>query len=251
MGLYESDHPDVPAMKGLHLFHFALSNCSQRVRLALEEKGLDWTSHHLDLPGNEHVTSDYRRIHPDAVVPALVHDGRVVIESNDILIHLEQEFPDPGLRPGDAAQRSAMQTAIEAASGFQSAIKVLSHELLFRPFRQVGAEEVALYEKNLSNPELVAFMRDYAESGPAWEARVERARAEMDATLAELESRLQAHAWLSGDDYGLADISWVVNANRLAQASVDLSAWPGFADWAARAMARPAFDRAVASYIPS
>ena len=40
MGLYESDHPDVARMKGLHLFHFVLSNCSQRVRLGLEEKGL-------------------------------------------------------------------------------------------------------------------------------------------------------------------------------------------------------------------
>ncbi len=26
MGLYESDHPDVRKMKGLHLFHFVLSN---------------------------------------------------------------------------------------------------------------------------------------------------------------------------------------------------------------------------------
>ena len=40
MGLYASDHPDVPGMQGLHLFHFMLSNCSQRVRLGLEEKGL-------------------------------------------------------------------------------------------------------------------------------------------------------------------------------------------------------------------
>ena len=57
MGLYQSDHPDIPHMKGLHLFHFVLSNCSQRVRLGLEEKGLEWTSHHLNLPGNEHVSS--------------------------------------------------------------------------------------------------------------------------------------------------------------------------------------------------
>jgi len=33
MGLYESDHLDIPGMKGLHLFHFVMSNCSQRARL--------------------------------------------------------------------------------------------------------------------------------------------------------------------------------------------------------------------------
>lgn len=85
MGLCASDHPDVPGMRGLHLFHFMLSNCSQRVRLGLEEKGLAWTSHHLNLAANEHVTSDYQRINPKGVVPTLVHDGQVVIESNDII----------------------------------------------------------------------------------------------------------------------------------------------------------------------
>ena len=55
-------------MQGLHLFHFTLSNCSQRVRLGLEEKGLVWTSHHLNLAANEHVTSDYQRINPKGVM---------------------------------------------------------------------------------------------------------------------------------------------------------------------------------------
>lgn len=30
MGIYESDHPDVPTMKGLHLCHFVMSNCFRR-----------------------------------------------------------------------------------------------------------------------------------------------------------------------------------------------------------------------------
>ncbi len=65
-----------------------------------------------------------------------------------------------------------------------------------------------------------------------------------------LEAALGDAPWLSGADYGLADISWVVNANRLKQAQVDLSAWSRFQDWAERAMARPAFERAVTSYRP-
>ncbi len=250
MGLYASDHPDVPGMEGLHLFHFMLSNCSQRARLGLEEKGLEWTSHHVNLPGNEHVTSDYQRINPNGVVPTLVHDGQVVLDSNDILAYLEHHFPEPPLRPADAAARAAMDRRIAASSAFQPTIKVLSHELLFRPFRKVGEEEVALYEAQHNDKALVGFLRDYAESGPAWQARVERGRRELTTTLEELESALGESLWLSGDAYGLADISWVVNANRLIQAQVDLAKWPRFQDWARRAMQRPAFDRAVASYRP-
>jgi glutathione S-transferase len=250
MGLYASDHPDVPGMQGLHLFHFMLSNCSQRVRLGLEEKGLGWTSHHVNLRDNEHVTFDYQRINPNGVVPTLVHDGQVVIESNDILLYLEEHFPDPPLCPGDAAARGEMERLIQISGAFQPKFKTLSHELLFRPFRQVGAEEIALYEKQHSDKSLVAFLRDYAEAGPAWKARVEEAQRELQTTLGTLESALAESPWLSGPDYGLADISWVVNAYRFQQAQIDLTSWPRFQDWAQRAMARPAFDRAVASYRP-
>jgi glutathione S-transferase len=250
MGLYDSDHPDVPGMKGLHLFHFMMSNCSQRARLALEEKGLEWTSHHMNLPGNEHVTSDYQRINPNGVVPTLVHDGQVVIESNDILVYLDEHFPEPPLRPAEADAQRRLEEQIAASSAFQPTIKVLSHERLFRPFRKVGAEEVALYEAKHRDTTLVAFLRDYAEEGPAWQARVAEAERELTTALDGLEAALGDAPWLSGADYGLADISWVVNANRLNQAQVDLSAWPRFQDWAKRAMARPAFERAVASYRP-
>jgi glutathione S-transferase len=250
MGLYASDHPDVPGMQGLHLFHFMLSNCSQRVRLGLEEKGLAWTSHHVNLGANEHVTSDYQRINPNGVVPALVHDGQVVIESNDILLYLEDRFPDPPLRPADAAARGEMERLMELSGAFQPMFKVLSHELLFRPFRKVGAEEIALYEKQHSDKSLVEFLRDYAEAGPAWQARVNEARGELTTTLGALESALAGSTWLSGPEFGLADISWVVNAYRFQQAQVDLTGWPRFEDWAQRAMARPAFDRAVVNYRP-
>ncbi len=250
MGLYASDHPDVPGMQGLHLFHFVLSNCSQRVRLGLEEKGLAWTSHHVNLPANEHVTSDYQRINPNGVVPTLVHDGQVVIESNDILYYLDEHFPDPPLQPEAGQERRRMNEGIELASAFQPTIKVLSHELLFRPFRKVDAEKIALYESQHCDPTLTAFLRDYAENGAAWKRRLADAEADLVATLGALEAMLGESPWLSGSRYGLADISWIVNLNRLQQAQVDLSRWANSVAWAERAMAREAFDRAVASYTP-
>ena len=250
MGLYESDHPDVPGMKGLHLFHFFLSNCSQRARLGLEEKGLEWTSHHLDLPGNEHVTSDYQRINPKGVVPTLVHDGQVVIDSNDILVYLDEHFPDPPLGPAEAGEREIMTQRLRDSDAFQPVIKTLSHELLFRPHRQVGPKEVTLYEEQHNDKQLAAFLRDFAEAGPAWETRVETARRDLTTTLDALESALSTTPWLSGNEYGLADISWAVNVNRLNLAQVDLSRWPRFRDWGERAMARPTFQRAVIDYRP-
>lgn len=249
MGLHTSDHPDVPHMQGLHLFHFALSNCSQRVRLALEEKGLPWVSHHLDLPGNAHLTSDYGRIHPGRVVPALVHDGQVVLESNDILAHLEDHFPDPALRPDDEPGRARMQALMDASGGFQGVLKVLSHERIFRPFRRFGEDELALFDREAPD-ELARFAHDYAEDGAAWRARVEAAEASVEETLDRFEAALGEGPWLTGEAFGLADVSWVVNHARLHAAGVSFEAHPRLASWGVRAMARPAFDRAIASYVP-
>jgi len=43
------ENKSVENYKGLHLYHGDISNCSMRVRMTLIEKGLDWTSHHIDL----------------------------------------------------------------------------------------------------------------------------------------------------------------------------------------------------------
>ena len=250
MGLYASKHPGVPAMQGLHLFHFMMSNCSQRVRLALEEKELEWESHHLNLQANEHVSDDYQSINPNGVVPTLVHDGQVVIESNDILAYLDNQFPNPRLRPDDPEERARMEERIAAASGAQAALKTLSHELLFRPFRKVGEAELALYDAKATDRKLVAFLRDYAENGPAWQARVKAASADMEERLALLEQALEEDSWLSGSAYGLADISWVVNIHRLIQAQVPLERCPRLRAWYEKVILRPAFEKAGGSYRP-
>jgi glutathione S-transferase len=250
MGLHASTSAETKALRGLHLYHFVGSNCSQRVRIALEEKGVAWTSHHLNLAANEHATPAYREINPNGVVPTLVHDGRVYIESNDIIAYLDESFPEPRLTPADPGERKAMEERIAAAGAIQPAVKALSHERLFKPFRKVGPAEIERIDAALGNRELVAFLRDYAEDGAAWRTRVARAEQEMDAALTRLERALGAAPWLSGRAFGLADVSWVVNLHRLLQAKYSLAGFPRLATWYARILARPSFRRAVLEWRP-
>ncbi|MEM9724315.1 MAG: glutathione S-transferase N-terminal domain-containing protein [Pseudomonadota bacterium] len=93
--------------RGLNLFHFSHSTCSQKLRIFLKLKGLDWTSHHLDLARKKHHTAWYMGVNPRGLAPTLVHDGQVIIESNDILAHLEAAFPDPPLIPDGGSETTA------------------------------------------------------------------------------------------------------------------------------------------------
>ena len=92
----------------LELYHFGFSTCSQKVRLVLAEKGLEFTSHEVNLMAGEQHADDYVKLNPKHVVPTLVHDGRVLVESSLIVKYLDDAFPEPPMRPADAAGRYAV-----------------------------------------------------------------------------------------------------------------------------------------------
>ena len=90
---------EVLGWQGVHVLHFMGSSCSQKLRIFLNLKKIPWQSHPIDLPSNENMQSWFLGINPREVVPVLVHDGAVHIESNDIIQYLEERFPTPRLIP--------------------------------------------------------------------------------------------------------------------------------------------------------
>lgn len=251
MPLYDSKSVLAKSLMGIHLYHFSFSNCSQRVRLALEEKGLPWISHHLDLSRNEHINTEYQAINPKGVVPTLVHNGQVVIESNDILFYLEEKFPAQSLIPRSKNFLIDMDARIDIASKTQIAVKVLTFDTLFRAFLDIDTEELQYLQANRHNQEVLEFMEDFHDDNEAWALRVKDAHKVLVGALTQLECSLNHTPWLSGNTYGLADISWVVNAHRLFQVKYSLEAYPKFCDWYRRVSSRPAFERAITHYQPT
>ena len=103
---------EVLQWEGLHLFHFESSTRSKKVRTVLALKELNCTLHHVDLTTHENKTEYFLGINPRGLVPVLVHDGKVVVESNDIIQYLDDAFgPDssiPTRRLGDANTEQAL-----------------------------------------------------------------------------------------------------------------------------------------------
>ena len=91
----------------LELYHNAASTCSQKVRMVLAEKSLDYTSHPINLITGEQHDPAYVKLNPNHVVPTLVHDGAVFIESTLINEYLDEAFPEPPMRAADPAGRHA------------------------------------------------------------------------------------------------------------------------------------------------
>ena len=76
----------------LELYNFSQSTCSLKVRILLEEKGLEWTDRRLVSKDHDHLSDWYLKLNPNGVVPTLIHDGRPVFESSAILQYLEESI---------------------------------------------------------------------------------------------------------------------------------------------------------------
>jgi glutathione S-transferase len=62
------------------------------VRLVLAEKGLQFSGETLDLQRGDQHRPDYAKLNPNEVVPTLIHDGKVIIESTPIIEYLDEVF---------------------------------------------------------------------------------------------------------------------------------------------------------------
>ena len=156
--IVEPTNKSVTELKGLHLFHADISNCSMRVRMALAEKGLPWTSHHLDLRKKETVTPEYFGIHPKGLVPTLVHDGVVHIESNEIIEYLDEAFPDPPLQPRADSERQEMRDWLRTATDIHvPAVKTLIYTRKIGKLLHKNKADDVKYRSLQRDPELLAF----------------------------------------------------------------------------------------------
>ena len=122
---------EVLGWKGVHVLHFAGSSCSQKLRIFLNLKGIPWESHPIDLPGNENFRPWFLGINPRGLVPVLVHDGAVHIESNDIIQHLEKKFPEPKLIP--AGHENEVAALLKHEDDLHLDLRTLSFRFVFAP----------------------------------------------------------------------------------------------------------------------
>ncbi len=77
-----------------------------KVRIVLRAKGLDWRE--LPPPGG-YGSAEYRRLVPSGNLPALLHDGLLLADSEAIAEYLEERFPDPPMLPAGLAERARIR----------------------------------------------------------------------------------------------------------------------------------------------
>ena len=120
-------------------------NCAAKACIAFAAKRVEWDGRYVDIRVGESHTSEYLALNPKGVVPALVHDLEVIVESTVICEYIEDAFDGPNLVPTDALGRARMRNwtkCIDEGLHFP-AIAVLTFAIAGRPGLAEAVERFA------------------------------------------------------------------------------------------------------------
>ncbi len=233
MGIIATKNEEVLGLRGLHLYHSAISLCSMRVCMTLEEKGLPWISHHLDLAKHETHTPEYFSINPNGVVPTLVHDGVVIIESDDIIEYLDERFPEPPLVPKGAGMKEKVHGWLKLATGMHiKAVKTFIYHNKVRRMLQMSDDTKVRYRKLQKNRDLLEFHAKASSAEGFSEEEVAYAGRTLHENFGRVEASLRENEWIAGSEFSLADIAWIPLHFTLIGAGMSFDAYPRVQTWA-------------------
>jgi len=216
-GRWPAAHPD-----RLQLYSVPTPN-GVKVSIMLEETGLAYEPHFIDIGGNETWTSEYLSLNPNGKIPAIIDpDG-------------------PGGAPMGLFESGAILIYLAEKTGMLLPAGARRHQTIQWLMWQMGAVGPMFGQ--------VGFFHKFA--GKAWEDKrpLERYVAEAKRLLGVLETRLDGRDWIM-DDYTIADIAtlgWVRNLITFYEARelVDYDRLTNVPAWLERGLARPAVQRGL------
>ena len=244
----------------LELYHHGSSVCAAKVRFALAIKGVEADKlHYIDILKGEQFTDEYMRINPRAVVPALVHDGRIINESTVICEYINDVFDGNELVPTDPYARAkmllwtkAVDEQLHPACGELTFVCCHRHIVMRLP-----EEKLREFLSNTPDQSVTSKWRErkkeivrmgFDAPGIADTIRL------YDSYLGKMEEALKESGWLAGDSFSLADVGLAPYVNRLDMMNMS-GMWTGgrFAaveNWFERLKAMPSFKPTFLDWCP-
>jgi glutathione S-transferase len=197
----------------IKLYDAVPSSNSDRVKIALHEKGLPYERSTLVLANKDQKRAEFLKLNPYGKVPVIDDAGQILFESCIINEYLEEKYPEPPLMPADPYLRGRGRVLIDYALNYM-------HE----PYWSLRGE--------MLKPEP---QRD--------RAVLSQTRARLADLMQYLESALGEKPYFLGN-FSLADIAIVPRALRMeAYGALSAPSSPRLNAWLERMKARPSVQR--------
>ncbi len=199
--------------------YYSPSTASLVVHWLLIELDVPHTLHRLDFDKREHKSTEYLKINPAGVVPALVVDGQVITEAAAIVMHLADLHPQAGLAPtiGTPQRASYYQWMLFMANTLQPAYRAW-----FYPTEPAGEANV--------------------------DAVKQQARLKLEAAWEQVANHINSHggSYLLGENLSAADFLLTMLMRWSRNMPKPTDTWPVLHAHAQRMKALPSFKEVYA-----
>jgi len=190
------------------LWHIPLSHFSEKVRWALDYKGI---AHRRRVLGADYLIRAWRAT-GWGTLPILFLDGRAIGDSTDIIAALEARYPTPPVYPADASARQralALEDHLDERLG--PALRAAMVTPLFRHDPDVALRVLTTgmpaRAYQMLRPLVRVFPAFYRFRHGISDAQLETDRATVRASLDRIEQERQGRAYLVGDAFTVADLT--------------------------------------------
>ena len=237
--------------KGVHLLNYQFSACSMKTRIYLNLKKIPFTSHQINLSAGENFSEWFQGINPRSLVPVLIHDGEVHIESNDILEYLEGCFKESPLIPENMEEKS--KELLKFEDNLHVDIRNITFKFLVPRFLNKGksvqpkAKNKATLNGEIDSMDDVNrnFWEQYEKYGITDED-ASRSLIRFRTALEDLNDQLEDNPYILGAELSLVDIAWFIYATRIQHANYPLQRLhPNVSGWYERLYANVLFRKEV------
>ena len=205
----------------IDLYTWATPN-GRKVSIILEELGLDYNVHEINIAKGEQHTPEFLTVSPNNKIPGIVDsDGPggpggkplSMFETGAILIYLAEKT-ESELYPKDFKKRMATLQWLMWQMGGVGPMFGQAHHFMFNP------SEVVPYAQ-------------------------ERYHKEAKRLYKVMNTQMQGNRYLAGDDYTVADIATFPWVDRFRRHQVDLAEFPNVKRWHEELWERPAVKKGM------
>ena len=231
----------------LKLYNFPQSTCSQKVRLVLWEKGLEFIDRPINSKAQEHLSDWYLKLNPNGVVPTMMHEDAVIIDSSVIIEYLDEVFPENSLTPEDPVKRAHMRKWLRYFEEVPTpAIRVPSfNQYLSKRFDKLSDKEFEEFVDN--HPIRKQFFKKMQKEDGFDEFESGLAKDRLRQTVQYMETGLKKSGgpWLMGDTLTLADYCIAPTIDRMNDLGLSeiWSDCPAVSEWYERVKSQSSYSK--------
>ncbi|XP_027092672.1 glutathione S-transferase TCHQD-like [Coffea arabica] len=241
----------------MQLYHHPYSLDSQKVRLALEEKGVDYTSHRVNPITGKNMDSFFFRLNPSANLPVFQNGAHIIFDTVEIIKYIERIALVSSR--GDNAELSN-QEVIEWMNKIQAwdpKYFTLFHiPVKYRVFVSKFLRRVIIARMTESPDLASAYHRKLREAYETEEKLrnvevLRRCEEHLVRLLDEVETKLGETSYLVGEEFTLADVMLIPVLARLVLLNLGesyINCRPNIAEYWNIVQQRPSYKKVIGRY---